>query len=48
MRKKHCRHGVETESFVLNFQERVTHASVKNCQLVSDLDRKWQVWVVMC
>lgn len=30
----------ESLSFVLNFGGRVTHASVKNFQLISELDRK--------
>ena len=29
---------VETQSFVLNFQNRVREASVKNCQIVSPMD----------
>lgn len=29
---------VDTQSYVLNFQNRVTHASVKNFQVVPDLD----------
>ena len=34
-----CLHGsVDTQSYVLNFHGRVTHASVKNFQIVHDVD----------
>lgn len=32
----------ETQSYVLNFHGRVTHASVKNFQIVHGSDREWR------